>query len=246
MEEQLKGEDSLFYIKYNNVWCPIACETSNSFSESVEMMNTTTRDNGGWKTEIPTIQSYSISLEAVLRIDDATTNSNVLSYNKIRQMKRNRELIEWQRVTGDNLYVDEGKAYITDIGDSNAVGEYITFSLTLNGFGMPQGMNAREKSKTYDFTTVTGHYVFAKKFKIPEATSEWELKFIVKKTTSPTVIEEWTVANGKLTRLNAQTWEIPPHTETLSEGDYIYTACYIIGTAEIVAFSGRITVKTHI
>ena len=33
MEEQLKGEYSLFYIKYNGVWCPIACETSNSLSD---------------------------------------------------------------------------------------------------------------------------------------------------------------------------------------------------------------------
>ena len=97
MEQQLKGEDPLFYIKYNDVWCPIACKTSNSFSETVEMINTTTRDNAGWKTEIPTNQSFSISLEAVLTIDDKTANSNVLSYNKIRKMKRDRTLIEWKR-----------------------------------------------------------------------------------------------------------------------------------------------------
>ena len=141
--EVLKGEDSIFFIKYNNVWCPIACETSNSFSESVEMMNTTTRDNGGWKTELPTMQSYSISLEAVLKIDNETENNNILSYNKIRQMKRNRELIEWKRETWAGWYIDSGKAYIVDIGDSNAVGEEITFSLSLNGFGAPLEDSAR-------------------------------------------------------------------------------------------------------
>lgn len=142
-EQHLKGEDSIFFIKYNNVWCPIACETSNAFSENVEMMNTTTRDNGGWKTELPTLQSYSITLDAVLSIDDETANSNVLSYNKIRKMKRDLTLIEWKRETWKGWYIDEGKAHIVDVSDSNTVGEDITFSLKLNGFGKPLDGTAR-------------------------------------------------------------------------------------------------------
>lgn len=154
MEEQLKGEDSLFYIKYNGVWCPIACETSNSFSESVEMINTTTRDNAGWKTEIPTNQSFSISLDAILTIDDKTANSNVLSYNKIRKMKRERTLIEWKRETFEGWYIDGGKAYIVDISDANAVGEDITFSLQLNGFGKPLESTARVSVLGYNSDTL--------------------------------------------------------------------------------------------
>jgi len=154
MEQQLKGEDSLFYIKYNDVWCPIACETSNSFSETVEMINTTTRDNAGWKTEIPTNQSFSISLEAVLTIDDKTANSNVLSYNKIRKMKRDRTLIEWKRETLGGWYIDSGKAYIVDISDANAVGEDITFSLQLNGFGKPLESTARVSVLGYNSNTL--------------------------------------------------------------------------------------------
>ena len=40
-------------------------------------------------------------------------------------------------------YIDSGKAYIVDISDSNAVGENITFSLQLNGFGKPLETDAR-------------------------------------------------------------------------------------------------------
>lgn len=154
MEQHLKGEDSLFYIKYNNIWCPIACETSNSFSENVEMINTTTRDNAGWKTEIPTNQSFSISLEAVLTIDDKTANSNVLSYNKIRKMKRERTLIEWKRETLGGWYIDSGKAHIVDISDANAVGEDITFSLQLSGFGKPLESTARVSVLGYNSNTL--------------------------------------------------------------------------------------------
>lgn len=154
MEQQLKGEDSLFYIKYNGVWCPVACETSNSLSENVEMINTTTRDNAGWKTEIPTNQSFSISLDAVLTIDDKTANSNVLSYNKIRKMKRERTLIEWKRETFRGWYIDGGKAYIVEISDANAVGEDITFSLQLNGFGKPLDSTARVSVLGYNSDTL--------------------------------------------------------------------------------------------
>src|SRR5690606_22072283 len=136
-DNRILGEDSIFFIKYNNIWCPISCETSSPISESVEMMNTTTRDNGGWKTEKPTLQSYSISVEAVLKLDDELPDSGVVSYNKLRLMKRNRELIEWKRETFGGWYIDQGQAYITEISDSNSVGEEITFSMSLSGFGAP-------------------------------------------------------------------------------------------------------------
>ena len=147
------GEDSLFFIKYNGIWCPISCETSSPLSESVEMMNTTTRDNAGWKTEKPTLQSYSIAVDAMLRLDDETPTSNVLSYNKIRAMKRNRQLVEWKRETWGGWYIDQGQAYITEISDSNAVGEEISFSLTLSGFGAPTTDTARVNVLGYNSNT---------------------------------------------------------------------------------------------
>lgn len=128
------GIDSIFYIKYDGLWCPISCEVSSPMSETVEMINTTTRDNAGWKTEKPTLQSYSISISAVLKRD---IDNEFISYNKIRQLKRNRTLIEWKRVLINGLYIDYGKAYIVDISDSNTVGEEITFDLSLNGYGKP-------------------------------------------------------------------------------------------------------------
>jgi len=153
---QLRGEDSIFFIKYNNVWCPIACETSNSFSENVEMISTTTRDNGGWVSQRPTNQSYSISLEAVLTIDNESEGSNIISYNKIRKMKRDLTLIEWKRETWSGWYIDSGKAHISDISDSNVVGEDITFSLTLVGFGAPLEDTARVSVLGTDDETMVG------------------------------------------------------------------------------------------
>ena len=153
---RILGEDSIFYVKMNGEWLPISCETSSPLSENVEMLNTTTRDNNGWRTEKPTLQSYSISVEALLQLDDESPDSGIVSYNKLRQMKRNRELIEWKRETFGGWYIDQGKAYITEISDSNAVGEEITFSMSLSGFGEPLTDSARVDVLGEDENTLIG------------------------------------------------------------------------------------------
>lgn len=101
-------------------------------------------------------------------------------------------------------------------------------------------------NKKYDFCTVSGHYVFPKKFEIPQATADWELKFTVYKPDSTAIVEEWNVGNGKVTRIDPQTWELPEHTETLPSGEYVYVCCYVVGAMERFAFRGNITVTNHI
>lgn len=140
MKRYIKGEESIFYIKYNGVWCPIACETSSPMSEEADMVNTTTRENGGWETSKPTLQRYSISIAGQAVKEDSP---NVLSYWKIRKMKRDRVLIEWQRKNLFGYYIDSGKAYISQISDGNEVENFMTFSATLVGYGKPEESDER-------------------------------------------------------------------------------------------------------
>ena len=131
----IKGSDSIFFIKDDdNLWYPVSCETSNSMSEQSSVISTTTRDNEGWETSIPTNQNYSFSLDCVM-INDFGVDG--LSYFKIRNKKRNRQLIEWKRkyITIDKE--ETGKGYITDISDTHSVDDNITFTLTIQGFGAP-------------------------------------------------------------------------------------------------------------
>lgn len=136
-DNHIKGIESLFYIKKNDEYFPVACLTSSPFSEDVEMLGTTTRENEGWKTALPTNQSYSINLSGLMVQDDEDSGNEVLSYRQLRIMKRNRELIEWRRVTLDGYYIDSGRAYITNISDSDEADGFITFQATLQGYGKP-------------------------------------------------------------------------------------------------------------
>jgi predicted secreted protein len=136
--EYFKGEERILYIKILGEYIPIGCLSENSFSESSETIDTTTRDNGGWNTSRPTMQSYSITFNGIqVNSTIAGGDLNVASYDRLKELKRDRQLLEW-KIQGTNFpIVDYGKAYITDISEAAPVNELITFSGTLNGFGQP-------------------------------------------------------------------------------------------------------------
>jgi hypothetical protein len=132
------GDDRILFIKLNGNWLPIGCLTNNSFSENVEMMDTTTRDSQGWSTSMPLVQSYEITFEG-LEINTTMNGGNftVASYDKLKLLKRERILLNW-KIQGTNYpIVDYGKCYITSLSDSNPVGEFISFTGSATGFGKP-------------------------------------------------------------------------------------------------------------
>ena len=137
--ENYLGEDRILYIKLNGSWMPVGCLTSNSFSETAEMLDTTTRDNEDWATSRPTLQSYSVSFEGV-QINTTMNGGTfaVASYDKLKLLKRDKILLDWKTQGTKYPIVDYGKAYINEISDASAVGEFITFSGAMTGFGMPK------------------------------------------------------------------------------------------------------------
>ena len=134
----VNGEDRILYVKINGAYLPIGCLTDNSFDESVEFLDTTTRDNGGWNTSRPLNQQYSISFNGVqVNSTLAGGNFNVASYDKLKQLKRNRQLIDWKIQGTVYPIVDYGKGYIGSISEANAVGEFMTFTGSITGYGQP-------------------------------------------------------------------------------------------------------------
>lgn len=135
MSTTYKGEEQILYFNIEGSFIPIGCLTSNSFSESVEMLDTTTQDNEGWKTSVPTNQSYNISFEGIQTLTP-DTGAEKYSYDYLKILKRNRTLIDW-RSQVDGIWQDEGQAYITEISENAATGELMTFSVSMEGYGKP-------------------------------------------------------------------------------------------------------------
>ncbi len=159
-------------------------------SEEAETISTTTRDNQGWSTDLVTNQSYSISLECVMTDDRP---SNALSYWKLRDKKRNRELVEWKRKYLYNDVEETGFAIITSISDSASSEEYITFSMTLKGFGKPNEItNHSGGDVDYPDANITIGGQSDKNFVFVQNTSStvWEITHNLYKFPSVTVVDQ--------------------------------------------------------
>lgn len=134
----IKGEDRILYFKINGDWLPVGCLTENSIDETSEFLDTTTRDNQGWSTSRPINQAYNLSFAGLQIITTvAGGNFNIASLDKLRQLKRNKTLLDWKFQGTIYPIVDYGKCYISDLSDGNVTGELISFSGSAIGYGKP-------------------------------------------------------------------------------------------------------------
>jgi hypothetical protein len=132
------GEDRILYFKVNGQYMPVGCLTGNSFEENSETIDTTTRDNQGWTTSVPLIQSYNFSFEGLqLNTTVAGGNFNIASYDKLKQLKRDKIMLDWKIQGSIYPVVDYGKCYILSLSETNNVGEFMSFSGSATGFGKP-------------------------------------------------------------------------------------------------------------
>lgn len=144
----VQGKESILYLKYNAIWTPISCETSNGLSETAEMIPTTTRDDKGWESSSVGVQSYSISFTGQVTIFDFGVN---LTYFKVKEIKRDGKLIEWQRRTANRI-IESGMCHISDLSDSFETDGIATFDATLKGVGKPRMIdNANPNAVIVDY-----------------------------------------------------------------------------------------------
>ena len=137
----INGTYSILYLDIGQGFLPVGSLTSNSFSESVETLDKTNIENGGWKTYVLTNQEYTIDFSGIaintLAVGGDTTK---FSYDVIKIIKRSRVLIDWK--VQDNIgNIDSGKCYITELSSENNIDEFISFNATLLGYGVPISTN---------------------------------------------------------------------------------------------------------
>lgn len=136
MSDFKNGTYKLFYLYVDGEYYPVGCLINNSFSETSEMLETTTRQNaGGWATSIPTIQSYTISISGLI-----TTNNRdgaILTYSDLQGFKRNKIKLNWKSNNEQTGYSDFGMCYITSLSQDAAIDENISFTAEIVGYGEP-------------------------------------------------------------------------------------------------------------
>lgn len=132
----LSGNESILFIKWAGNFVPIGCLTENGMQEETELLPTTTQQTNGWRTFRANLQSYSISFTG-LQVFTIPAPIELLSYDRLQIIKRNRTLIEWREVRGNDL-VQEGRGIIVNLSGSNPVNADGEFTGVIQGYGSPK------------------------------------------------------------------------------------------------------------
>ena len=123
----INGSYSILYIKWEGSFLPIGCLTSDSFNESVEMIDV-----------MRTNQSYNISFDGLVKNTNSVGgDATKISLDRLRILKRAGTLIEWKTQDSNSIFINNGFGYITSLSKDTSTDEFITFSATIEGFGAP-------------------------------------------------------------------------------------------------------------
>ena len=134
----INGTNQLLYIDFGSGFLPIGCLTANSFTENLETFDSTTKENGGWRTSTPTNQGFSIDFEG-LQINTLYSGGDFtkISLDLLKVIKRNRVLIDWKIQDTNLTFIDSGQGYVTDLSSDGNIDEFLNFSGTILGYGEP-------------------------------------------------------------------------------------------------------------
>ena len=133
-ETFIDGDDVLLKIYDTDAYEPIACLTSNTISESVEVDEVQTKCDPGNVVKTAGAYSYELTGDGIY-IDEAV-DSDRQSHDKLKGYLRNKTLITWSMDTGITSPTTEyGTGYITSLELTGEAGENATFTFTISGTG---------------------------------------------------------------------------------------------------------------
>lgn len=134
-ETFIKGNTVILSIwDESNSYDPVACLTSNSISESVEVDEVETKCDPGNAVKTPGTYSYEISAEGIY-IDEAVDTGKT-SHALLKGYMRAKTEITWKMDTGlTSPTAEYGTGYITSLELTGDSGENANFSVTISGTG---------------------------------------------------------------------------------------------------------------
>jgi len=132
------GTYKILYLEFGDAgFLPVGCLTENSFSESSESFESTTRQNpNGWGTSFPVKQSYTISFSGVETFDDL--GDTIVSYYRLQVLKRARQIINWKIYSSLGGNTESGSGYISSLSNTAPLDDVVSFDGEIVGYGEPE------------------------------------------------------------------------------------------------------------
>jgi len=139
MSTFIKGDVNILYVHDATIWRPVACLTSNSLSETRNVIEAQTKCEPGETLKQSGSYSYEVSAEGNY-IDTTSVGAEITkaSHDYLRSLMSSGSSFFWKLDTGlTDTAAYFGTAILSDLEMTSAAGdEFTTFSATLNGSGL--------------------------------------------------------------------------------------------------------------
>jgi len=132
----INGDLIILSVYDGAAYRPVACLTSNSLSETTNVLESVTKCNPGETLKTKGTRSYNISAEGEYIDTTSAGGQTTLASHDYLKTLADAGNINWRMATGlaDNPFY-YGEAIITDLGLTAPANEITTFSATLEGSG---------------------------------------------------------------------------------------------------------------
>lgn len=142
---EISGNDIGLYVNEGTTgspdWKLVACSTSDGFSGSTDTVTISNKCEEGFTKNLPGDKSWSFTGDAYAQ---TAPEANQISYDEVYDLWANGTVSEWklESVNGASEYYRFGEAFISDLSETAASGDYLQFNLTLTGNGTVTNVEA--------------------------------------------------------------------------------------------------------
>lgn len=133
---KIAGKDILLSVNMGTEsapeWMIVACSTTDGFNGTTETVTVNSKCTDGWTDNEPGNKSWSFSNSSYAETEP---ESDQLSINEVNEMWSTDDVRQWKLEGVNNDFYVEGLGFITDVSNTAADGDYLTFDLTITGKG---------------------------------------------------------------------------------------------------------------
>lgn len=207
----IRGKNVIVLIFDDGQWKLYGCGTNCTLETVTDFAETSVKGNGKFRNFVPTVNSFTGSIEGLTNLDQP--NTLTLPDLRQKQLAHVKLLMRFDRTdeTGANTYVDEAFFFISNVADSGPHEGMNSYTVSLRGTGeltqifIPTTVNPAGKVKSI-YINVTGSetgftsYTPAAGLLInKDITGVWRGTDVVPVTTgTPSATEiKYTIATGK-------------------------------------------------
>lgn len=138
---------------------PYACAKNCTITFNTETIETSVSGSGSWATFLPTKNSFNISMDGVVSLNEPSMLTIADLHTK--QFAHTILVLRYQRTDeAGNVYANECNGYITSSSDTGNFDDMDTFSIDIQGTGAPNNL-ITQATGSDRVLTETGDYILA-------------------------------------------------------------------------------------